>query len=122
MRINDLFEKTQSEKFDDNLHKSLTDVLVMFKTKNIETTHINNIINELSTMGFSVSKDDLINEIENMDGFEIDENEYVNVIDENEINNDTETIGEPMDSEGTEEGGYDRVANIAKDAVDDNLQ
>lgn len=122
MKISDLFEseKSENEKYDKEIKKQLMDVLMMFKTNDVQETDVNNVISELSDKGYSVSKDDIVDIIENMDEFEVEDDLIKLVVDDEEaIEEPDEMADDDPSVEG--EGTYSEIDQIAKKATDERM-
>lgn len=107
MKYSDLFE-TRKEEFSDQLTREVMDVLVLYQAAGVNKTNINNIINEMEKLNFSVDYDTMVEIVQKL-GFSVHD-QIIMFTDEDQ----------ELDLEDGEE--YDEVENMAKSATDKRLK
>lgn len=107
MKYTDLFEN-RKEEFDDDLTRSVMDLLVLYQAAGATSTNLNNISDELKKDDYSVDMETLSNIVEKL-GFSVN-NQIVKFVDDDD----------DIDLDDGEE--YDEVENMAKTATDKRLK
>lgn len=107
MKYTDLFEN-RKEEFEDDLTRSVMDLLVLYQAAGATSTNLNNISDELKKDDYSVDMETLSGIVEQL-GFSVN-NQVVKFIDDED----------DLELEDGEE--YDEVENMAKTATDKRLK
>lgn len=107
MKYTDLFEN-RKEEFEDDLTRSVMDLLVLYQAAGATSTNLNNISDELKKDDYSVDMETLSSIVEQL-GFSVN-NQVVKFIDDED----------DLELEDGEE--YDEVENMAKTATDKRLK
>ncbi len=107
MKYTDLFEN-RKEEFEDDLTRSVMDLLVLYQAAGATSTNLNNISDELKKDDYSVDMETLSGIVEQL-GFSVN-NQVVKFVDDED----------DLDLEDGEE--YDEVENMAKTATDKRLK
>lgn len=107
MKYTDLFEN-RKEEFEDDLTRSVMDLLVLYQAAGATSTNLNNISDELKKDDYSVDMETLSGIVEQL-GFSVN-NQVVKFIDDED----------GLELEDGEE--YDEVENMAKTATDKRLK
>ncbi len=107
MKYTDLFEN-RKEEFEDDLTRSVMDLLVLYQAAGATSTNLNNISDELKKDNYSVDMETLSGIVEQL-GFSVN-NQVVKFVDDED----------GLELEDGEE--YDEVENMAKTATDKRLK
>ena len=107
MKYTDLFEN-RKEEFEDDLTRSVMDLLVLYQAAGATSTNLNNISDELKKDDYSVDMETLSGIVEQL-GFSVN-NQVVKFVDDED----------DLELEDGEE--YDEVENMAKTATDKRLK
>ena len=107
MKYTDLFEN-RKEEFDDDLTRSVMDLLVLYQAAGATSTNLNNISDELKKDDYSVDMETLSGIVEQL-GFSVN-NRVVKFVDDED----------DLELEDGEE--YDEVENMAKTATNKRLK
>lgn len=107
MKYSDLFEN-RKEEFEDDLTKDTMDILVLYQVAGANKTNINNIIDELNKLEYSVDIDTITDVVEQL-GFSVDGDKIIFSDDDEEM-------------ELTDEDEYDEVDSMAQKATDKRLK
>lgn len=107
MKYSDLFEN-RKEEFEDDLTRDTMDILVLYQVAGANKTNINNIIDELNKLEYSVDIETITEVVEQL-GFTVDGDKIVFSDDEEEL-------------ELTDEDEYDEVDSMAQKATDKRLK
>lgn len=107
MKYSDLFEN-RKEEFEDDLTKNTMDILVLYQVAGANKTNINNIIDELSKLEYSVDIETLTEIVEKL-GFSVDDDKIIFSDEDEEL-------------ELSDDDEYDEVDSMAQKATEKRLK
>lgn len=107
MKFSDLYENKKSE-FSDELTREVMDMIVLYRAAGVNKTNINNIIDEMSKLNYSVDMETMTDIVKQL-GFDVKEDTIIFSEEEDDLEL----------SDGDE---YDEVSSMAKSATDKRMK